>query len=48
MAVTRAPPRSSTAAWRWSLVEREGRRFTTPDGTPNLPLMFGAVATRPA
>ena len=29
-----------------SLVEREGRRFTTPDGTPNLPLMFGAVATR--
>lgn len=29
-----------------SLVEREGRRFTTPDGTPNIPLMFAAVATR--
>ena len=27
--------------------EREGRRFTTPDGTPDLPLMFGVVATRP-
>ncbi len=30
-----------------SLIEREGRRFTTPDGTPDLPLMFGVVATRP-
>jgi SAM-dependent methyltransferase len=29
------------------LVEREGRRFTTPDGVPDLPLMLGVVATRP-
>jgi len=28
------------------LVEGEGRRFTTPDGVPNLPLMLGVVATR--
>lgn len=31
-----------------ALVEREGRRFTTPDGTPNIPLMLGVVATRHA
>ncbi|MFS8070288.1 MAG: class I SAM-dependent methyltransferase, partial [Byssovorax sp.] len=30
-----------------ALVPREGRRFTTPDGAPNLPLMLGVVATRP-
>lgn len=30
-----------------ALVEREGRRFTTPDGVPDLPLMLGVVATRP-
>ncbi len=30
-----------------ALVEREGRRFTTPDGVPNLPLMLGVVARRP-
>lgn len=30
-----------------ALVEREGRRFTPPDGAPDLPLMFGVVATRP-
>ena len=29
-----------------ALVEREGRRFTMPDGAPNLPLMLGVVATR--
>jgi len=28
------------------LVPVEGRRFTTPDGVPNLPLMLGVVATR--
>lgn len=28
------------------LVEREGRRFTMPDGVPNLPLMLGVVAVR--
>jgi len=31
-----------------ALVEREGRRFTAPDGLPDLPLMFGVVATRGA
>jgi SAM-dependent methyltransferase len=30
-----------------SLVEREGRRFTTPDGVPSLPLMLGVVAKKP-
>ncbi len=30
-----------------ALVEREGRRFTMPDGVPNLPLMLGVVANRP-
>jgi SAM-dependent methyltransferase len=30
-----------------ALVEREGRRFTMPDGMPSLPLMLGVVATRP-
>jgi SAM-dependent methyltransferase len=30
-----------------ALVEREGRRFTTPDGVPNLPWMLGVVAKRP-
>lgn len=29
-----------------SLVEREGRRFTMPDGVPNIPLMLAMVATR--
>jgi SAM-dependent methyltransferase len=30
-----------------ALVEGEGRRFTTPDGVPNLPLMLGVAAKRP-
>lgn len=30
-----------------TLVEQEGRRFTTPDDVPNLPLMLGVVATMP-
>jgi ubiquinone/menaquinone biosynthesis C-methylase UbiE len=30
-----------------ALALREGRRFTTPDGAPSLPLMLGVVATRP-
>ena len=29
-----------------ALVEREGRRFTMPDGVPSLPLMLGVVARR--
>jgi SAM-dependent methyltransferase len=30
-----------------SLIEREGRRFTMPDGAPSLPLMLAVVASRP-
>ena len=31
-----------------ALVERDGRRFTMPDGAPSLPLMLGVVAVRGA
>jgi SAM-dependent methyltransferase len=47
IAVVREYPYSNGCRVNPALVEREGRRFSTADGVPDLPLMFGVVATRP-
>ena len=47
IAAVREYPYANGCRVNQALVEREGRRFTTPDGIPSLPLMRGVVATRP-
>ncbi|MCK5377831.1 MAG: class I SAM-dependent methyltransferase [Acidobacteria bacterium] len=44
--VTREYPYSNGAKLFEDLVEVEGRRFTRPEGKPNLPLMWGVVARK--
>jgi SAM-dependent methyltransferase len=47
IAIVREYPYANGCRVIRSLVEGEGRRFTTPEGVPDLPLMLGVVATRP-
>lgn len=46
IATVREYPYANGCRLNRALVEREGRRFTTADGVPNLPLMLGVVAKK--
>ncbi|MEP7119979.1 MAG: class I SAM-dependent methyltransferase [Byssovorax sp.] len=47
IAIVREYPYANGCRLNPALVEGEGRRFRTPEGVPDLPLMLGVVATAP-